>query len=205
MGTLYSVNGIVTPQPGRAITDFYPRATVKAEGNISFRSQVTRDLACLFDVDPDIASWTSATPVDDEDLDEPPFDFIIRDRFGNPTVVDAPDRARRRDAFVAIRAAENMGCGYRGYLANEVYSGFRLKNARDLLRYGNYEVGLNDRVRLLAALDEYTTLTVAECLSAFQEVKPMAGLASMILREFVQVELDDELIGPRTAVRRIAG
>ncbi|WP_166096818.1 hypothetical protein [Rhizobium flavescens] len=205
MGTLYRVNGIVAPQRGRAITDFYPRATVKAEGNISFRSQVTRDLACLLDVDPDIASWTSATPVDDEDLDEPPFDFIIRDRFGNTKVVDAPDRARRRDAFVAIRAAEKMGCGYRGYLANEVYSGFRLKNARDLLRYGNYEVGLNDRVRLLAALDEHTTLTVAECLGAFQEVKPMAGLASMILREFVQVELDDELIGPRTAVRRIAG
>lgn len=37
----------------------------------------------------------------------------------------------------------------------DVHGGFRLKNAKDLLRYGNSNVPLGDRLRLLGALDEH--------------------------------------------------
>ncbi|WP_430253169.1 hypothetical protein [Neorhizobium sp. DAR64872/K0K18] len=81
----------------------------------------------------------------------------------------------------------------------------RLRNAKDLLRYARYDVTLDDRVRLLAALDENGTLTVAECLPAFKTVPPIAGLASLILSRFIAVDIDDALIGPETTVRRHRG
>lgn len=87
--------------------------------------------------------------------------------------------------------------------ADEIYDGPRLKNAKDLLRYANYNVSLGDRLRLLSALDEHGTLTVAESLTAFSETMPVAGLAVMILHGFIEVDLDASLIGPETTVRRI--
>ncbi|WP_234901925.1 hypothetical protein [Agrobacterium rubi] len=47
-------------------------------------------------------------------------------------------------------------------------------------------------------------MTVVECLSAFTETKPIGGLASMILTGFVEVDLDESLIGPGTQVKRIS-
>lgn len=76
-----------------------------------------------------------------------------------------------------------------------------LRNARDLLRYSGTTVGLEDRIRLLSGLDEHGSLTVAECMNAFKETRPIAGLASLILERFVEVDLDT-LIGPETRVRR---
>jgi hypothetical protein len=70
------------------------------------------------------------------------------------------------------------------------------------LRYARHEAALSDRIRLLAALDEYSSLTVAEALIVFRETKPVAGLASMVLHRFVTMDLDERLIGPETIVRR---
>ncbi|WP_245330996.1 hypothetical protein [Mesorhizobium sophorae] len=61
---------------------------------------------------------------------------------------------------------------------------------------------MGDRIRLLGALDEAGSLSVGECLPAFRETRPMAGLASLVLQRFVEVELDQARIGPETAVRR---
>jgi hypothetical protein len=77
-----------------------------------------------------------------------------------------------------------------------------LKNAKDLLRYARHEAALADRIRLLAALDECSSLTVSEALMVFRETKPVAGLASLVLQRFVTMDLDDRLIGPETIVRR---
>ncbi|MBW8299966.1 MAG: hypothetical protein K0M60_10220 [Hydrogenophaga sp.] len=76
-----------------------------------------------------------------------------------------------------------------------------LRNARDLLKYVGTTVSLEDRIRLLASLDEHGSLTVAECMNAFRETRPIAGLASLILERFVEIDLD-ALIGPETRVRR---
>ena len=40
-------------------------------------------------------------------------------------------------------------------------------------------------------------------LGAIRETQPVAALASLILQGFVEVELDEEIIGPETLVRRI--
>ena len=58
-------------------------------------------------------------------------------------------------------------------------------------------------MRVLAALDECGSLTLAECLSALQETSPVAGIASLILSGVIEADLDGALLGPETTVRRI--
>lgn len=47
------------------------------------------------------------------------------------------------------------------------------------------------------------SLAVAEALSALREGRPMARLAALILHRFIEIDLDEAMIGPETAVRRI--
>ncbi|WP_246688925.1 hypothetical protein [Mesorhizobium sp. WSM4310] len=64
---------------------------------------------------------------------------------------------------------------------------------------------MGDRIRLLGALDEAGSVSVGECLAAFRETVPIAGLSSLVLHRFVEIDLDEARIGPETAVRRIRG
>jgi hypothetical protein len=100
-------------------------------------------------------------------------------------------------------AASRAGHGYRPVGMKDFADSFRLQNARDLLRYGFYRCPLGDRVRILATLDEMGSLTGAEALSAFREGWPMACLAALILQGFLEIDMDEALIGPETVVRRI--
>ncbi|TCP90331.1 hypothetical protein C8J31_101169 [Rhizobium sp. PP-CC-2G-626] len=182
---------------------FFPRGTVKSEGAVSFRSQTARDVACLMDVDGSVHSWTCNPPallVSDKSF---VCDFSVVDIWGVESLVDAPDHETDIADGDLRAAATKAGFEYARRTRSEVYSGCRLRNAKDLLRYSNYQVPLGDRVRLLAALEEHGSLTVVECLTAFSETKPIGGLASMILAGFVEVDLDDALIGPGTQVKRI--
>ncbi len=183
---------------------FFPKATIKSEGPVLFRSQVARDLACLFDVDPAVTLWTCDPPSIAISGSHYVSEFFVRDGSGREVLMDAPDRAEAPGPELIAVAAEAAGFRYRRPSMFEIYSGARLRNAKDLLRYGNYEVPLGDRVRLLAALEENGSMTVAECLTAFSETCAVGGLASMILHGFLEIDLDTELIGPSTAVRRIA-
>ncbi|WP_160004766.1 hypothetical protein [Rhizobium sp. 18055] len=181
---------------------FAPNSTVKLQGRKFFRSQTARDLACLFDMNHAISSWVCMPTT--LQVNGAPYipDFAVFNDTNDVTLVDAGDRSDP-DGEVQV-ASERSGWRYRLFDRDEIYDGFRLRNARDLLRYGEYTTPLGDRVRLLAALDEHGTLTVADSLSVFREGNPMAALASMVLNDFVEIELDDALIGPETTVRRIA-
>ncbi|WFS02376.1 hypothetical protein [Rhizobium tumorigenes] len=181
---------------------FYPLSTVRCVGQPAFRSQHARDYACLLDVDEGIASWTCVTPrlIHDEEVHD--LDFVVTPLYGRRFLADVCRKLPDPPDWVPD-AAEAMGYDYRPVAGGELSTGFRLRNARDLLRYGFYKASLGDRVRLLAALDEMGTLTVAECLAAFIEGKPMASLASMAFHGFISIDLDDSLIGPETVVRRI--
>jgi hypothetical protein len=184
-----------------SIRTFYPAGTIKCDGDTIYRSQVSRDAACLFDVDPAVIHWKClpfSLPYGDE-AHVP--DFEILDTDGCLELVDAPDRGVEVELLVA--SARKMGMAYRQLRRDEIYGGPRLRNAKDLLRYANHHVSLGDRLRLLAGLDENGTLTVAESLAAFTETKPVAGLASLIIHGFISVDLDAGLIGPETTVRRI--
>ncbi|MBO9197508.1 hypothetical protein J5277_25665 [Rhizobium sp. 16-449-1b] len=112
--------------------------------------------------------------------------FHVVDGEGDPEVTEAAACRRIWHRFVT---------------AKEIRAGYRLQNAKDLLRYADYQTPLGDRIRLLAALEHEGSATVAECLSIFREVSPMAGLSSLILRRWVTIDLDLELISPHTTVR----
>lgn len=130
------------------------------------------------------------------------FEVIYDD--GRVILLDAHDRDLPADLASHEDAARLRGAEYRCLSRDDVHGGFRLKNAKDLLRYGNYAVPLGDRLRLLGALDENGSMPIAECLNAFQETKPVAGLAAMILNRYLEVDLDDAPLGPETVVRRIS-
>ncbi|WP_246704943.1 hypothetical protein [Rhizobium sp. SG570] len=177
---------------------FYPLSTVRCVGPVLFRDQLARDIACLLDVDDDVLSWScrSLTLSHDGQIYKP--DFVV-ERAHQRFVIDGvrddgtPDWTQSK--------AIDAGFPYEAIAASALPR-IRLKNAKDLLRYARYEAPLSDRIRLLAALDECSRLTLAEALIVFREIKPVAGLASMVLHRFIEMDLDERLIGPETIVRR---
>lgn len=180
---------------------YHPRGTVRCVGVPLFRTPLARDCACLLDLDPDVLSW-SCLPL--ELADTRSFhipDFKI-ERAAGPVLVDVFQSLD--DAAVEWIKARALAAGFRHevVLEQQIISGFRLRNAQDLLRYARWRAPLGDRLRLLAALEEQGSMTVTECLTAFRETLPIAGLASLILHRFLEIELDDELINPDTTVRR---
>lgn len=181
-----------------------PLPTLKCLGKPLFRSRQARDLACILDINPDVATWTAPGPTLKVGLCGHTPDFRVADYDGGVRFLDAADRVLAVDMERIKRAARDQQASYRLLAVDEVYDhGFRLRNARDLLQYANVTVSLADRLRLLALLDQEGSLTMSDCLSAIRNREPVAAIASLILQRFVDVELDGALIGPETMVRRI--
>ncbi|CAN7261995.1 hypothetical protein [Rhizobium sp. LjRoot258] len=61
---------------------------------------------------------------------------------------------------------------------------------------------MNDTIRLLAALEEAGSLTIAETFGLFRESPPMTAISWMILHRFVSADLGAGPIGPETSIRR---
>lgn len=180
----------------------FPFASLKATCRPVFRSQAARDYACLMDLDPEVISWQPMTyPITD-----------IGDAQGHHHV-DFEVQATTHTLIVEVQCGEHGSpawlqntlteCGYRyqAVLPADL-NPVRVCNARDLIRYARYEAFLGDRVRVLAALDELGSLSLAECLTAVREGRAMQTIASMILHGHIEVDLDDSLLGPDTIVRR---
>ena len=177
---------------------FHPRGTVRCSGKPLFRSRLARDLGCLLDFDRDVVEWACLPLIlRNGSLSHIP-DFLVMGGQG-VWLMDATDLVP--EPWVE-QATRDEGFRYRWRATDEIRAGARLANACDLLRYSSWSCSLGDRVRLLAALDEHGSLTVAECLSAFRETRPIAGLSSLILHRFVEIDLDEARIGPETPVRR---
>ena len=182
---------------------YTPMATIKCDGRAQFRSQQARDFACLLDLDPDVARWSTAPPLLQNGDDEYKVDFIVLTE-GGSFLIDVGQEEPLPPIWLSAEI-ESMGHRYRSVAMIDFAESVRLRNAKDLLRYGFYRPPLGDRIRLLAGLEEMGSLTIAECLSAVQEGRPMPTLASLILQGFLEVDLDDDLLSPETAVRRIRG
>lgn len=182
---------------------YFPMATIKCDGRAQFRSQQARDFACLLDLDPDVARWSTAPPLLRNGDDEYQLDFVVLTENGS-FLIDVGQEEPSPPIWLSA-AVESMGHLYRPVAMIDFVDSFRLRNAKDLLRYGFYRPALGDRIRLLAGLEEMGSLTIAECLSAIQEGRAMPTLAALILQGFLQVDLDDALISPETQVRRIRG
>ncbi len=184
--------------PRAAIVSFPPKATVRCSGMATFRSRDARDLGCLLDVDDTVERW-ECVPIELRvgDLTFRP-DFMVKFASGRECLMDASDHVNG----AIEEAAAAAGLAYEVVTREQRERGWRLRNARDLLRYGNYRCPLGDRIRVMAALDEVGSFSIAEGLSLFREIAPMAGLASLALQRIVNLELDEALIGPETCVRR---
>jgi hypothetical protein len=182
---------------------YTPMATIKCDGRAQFRSQQARDFACLLDLDPDVARWSTAPPLLRNGDDEYQLDFVVLTE-GGSFLIDVGQEDPMPPIWLSAEI-ESMGHRYRSVAMIDFADSVRLRNAKDLLRYGFYRPPLGDRIRLLAGLEEMGSLTIAECLSAVQEGRPMPTLASLILQGFLEVDLDDDLLSPETAVRRIRG
>jgi hypothetical protein len=180
---------------------FAPRGTVRCLGIPLFRTQIARDLGCLLDFEFDVVSWTCLPTALGEGRAAYVPDFLV-ERESGTTIEDAVDGQVGAPASWIVETAHQAGHFYSATHSTQMNAGYRLQNARDLLRYARWHCPLGDRVRLLAALDEIGSMTVAECLPAFKETPPIAGFASLVLHRFIEVELDEARIGPETAVRR---
>lgn len=169
----------------------------------AYRSAAARDLGIILDVNPTVTAWECGSRQIGVGSMRHRADFTVHDVDGTIWLMDAPDRNPKAEEAVLDACARALGLRYRKVDRSEIYDGFRLRNAQDLLRYGSLQVPLGDRVRLLAVLDENGSLTFGECLQIFRETKAVAALASMIPHGFIEVDLDDALIGPETRVTRM--
>jgi len=178
---------------------FHPRGTVRCSGDPMYRSQLARDLGCLLDVDPRVVGWL-CLPVEIEAEFGPHVpDFMVDYEDGVRMFMDAAEEEGSPDI---TEAAAIAGIHHRFVDRAWIEAGFRLQNARDLLRYANFRTPLNDRVRVLAVVEEAGSPTVGEMLGVFREVQPMTGIAWMILHRYLSVDLDEAPIGPETVLRR---
>ncbi|MBY5646356.1 hypothetical protein HFO46_33530 [Rhizobium leguminosarum] len=178
---------------------FYPGATVRCSGTPMFRSQLARDLGCLLDVDRRVVAWLCLPRQVEAGIGPHIFDFLVDYDDGASVYLDAVDEEGSPDI---TEAAAIAGLQHRFEFRDRIEEGFRLLNARDLLRYARWRTPLNDRIRMLAALDDAGSLQVSECLGIFREVAPMTAIAWMALHRLIELDLDECMIGPETLVRR---
>lgn len=178
---------------------FFPKATVRCPDDPVFRTQLARDLACLLDVDDEVGAWSPLCFGVFIEGCLHVTDFMVDYMDGRREFLDAVEL--RGDPLVT----ETLACMRRRHRfvpRIEIEGGYRLQNAKDLLRYADRRTPLNDRVRLLAALDEAGSLTIAETFGLFQETRPMTAISWMILHRFVSADLDAGPLGPETTIRR---
>lgn len=94
-------------------------------------------------------------------------------------------------------------CGTARVVTRDDIDPVRLDNAKLILPYARWRVSIDDRVRLLAALDEEGSVTLGECLAIFRNTsRPIAAVAALVLARIVDLELDTPLGSRSRVIRR---
>jgi len=180
---------------------YFPFNTLKCVGVPLYRSQSARDYACLLDLDPEVLGWQCFTNLFADDTIDRKFtiDFIVETKH-DCTMVEIWEKSPG-DTFWVRDAATRAGYSYQAVCMPEIRKQPRLQNAKDLIRYAGYDAPLGDRIRLSAALGDMGSMTLAECLVAVRDGRPMQTMAALILQGHVEVDLDEALLGSDTIVR----
>lgn len=178
---------------------FHPLNTVRCIGTPRFRSQVARDAACLLDVDDTVDSWScqSRSFSNGTSLHVPYF--VVDRTDGSTHVVDIAGNHVITTWIAPAAAFEHFE--YQLWSENE-FPATRLRNARDLLRYARVDTSLADRLILLSAIQEAGSLRFSEAISIASGTKAVPIMSSMILQRLISIDLDEDLIGPDTIIRR---
>lgn len=176
---------------------FYPQNTLKCTGPASFRSQAARDAACLLDLDQAVISWSCLASrfYNNGSVHVP--DFIV-EREDGTYVLDIVGTAPIPQWLPA--AVQTEGYKHTVWPACDLPA-IRVQNCKDLLRYARYEVSLVDRILLLAALKEHGSMRLSEVINMAPGTRAISIIAAMILRGQIDVDLDEELIGPDSVIR----
>lgn len=212
--TAFSNTAETDPLVKRAMTDargFGPGspATVRCQGAPQFRSQLARDLGSLLDVDPDIETWECLPfailleSISGERQRHVP-DFRVLRSNGSALLLDALPVFGGKSRMTGYQAVDLADERYEQVAEHSIRTEPRLSNAKELLRYAGYQVSLSDRVRFLATLDEYGPTPISECLRGCRSATdPIAMIAVLTLRRFIDMDLDEAPIGPETVIRRL--
>lgn len=156
-------------------------------------SGLAADVARLLDVDPEVDYWRCRVAVDGCTH---PADFSSHGDRGVEYLFLQP-------AGQPHPASENLPPAARIVTPIDVDQ-VRLENAKLILPFARWRVTIDDRIRLLAALDEDGSVTLADCLAIMRHAsRPVAAVAALALARVVDLDLDTPL-GSRTRVIRRA-
>ncbi|WP_279483330.1 hypothetical protein [Aureimonas sp. SK2] len=166
---------------------------LRCQGEVAFASPLAADVARLLDVDPEVDHWRCWIAVDGLPF---PTDFVTYGDRGVEHVFVRPEGTTDADC-------DDLPSGSRVVTPSDI-DPVRLENAKLILPLARWRVSLDDRVRLLAALDEEGSVTLADCLSIIRHTsRPVAAVAALALARVVDLDLDMPL-GARTRVIRRA-
>ncbi len=183
---------------GSSRNAFFPRNTVYCVGPAIFRSQSARDAACLLDLDESVEQWSCQSRTFGTGIETYIPDFVV-ERAGGTHVVDIVGGQAIPNWIKSAVEAE----GFRYQIWSRAdFPLVRLKNSKDLLRYARFETSLVDRLVLLTALAEAGSLRLSEAMTMALGARAIPVIASMVLHRQLSIDLDDELIGPDTIIRR---
>jgi hypothetical protein len=194
------VTDIRTFATARTVTSISPARgcigyqTLRCRGEVQLPSAFSMDVARLLDIDPAVDHWQCQVPLVGIEV---VADFVTHGAGGQEYfVLDFGDRV--------LPERSHLPLGMRIVSAGDVDL-VRLCNAKLILPFARWRVSLDDRVRLLAVLDEEGSVTLADCLGILRNTsRPVAAVASLALAHIVDMDLD-EPIGSRTrAIRREA-
>jgi hypothetical protein len=186
--TFASVRTIPSIVPARGGIGYQP---LRCRGEAWLRYALSMDVARLLDIDPAVDHWQCQVPLVGI---EGVADFVTDGPGGQEhLLLDSGDRV--------LPDRQSLPSGTRIVAAGDV-DPVRLENAKLILPFARWRVSLDDRVRLLALLDEEGTVTLADCLGIMRNTsRPVAAVASLALAHIIDMDLD-EPIGARTRVIR---
>ncbi|CAM5391338.1 hypothetical protein AFEL58S_01882 [Afipia felis] len=180
---------------------FTPRGTVRCIGLPMFRTQLARDVGCLLDLDPSVVSWTCLPRVLSRRNQQHVPDFAVTRATGSALLDVISASAKSILPRWVHDAAQRLGYGYETRDEAALRGDVRLENARDLLQYAGYRVSLGDRLRVLTLLEEHGSMPLSACLQVIRHGHDaIAVIAALVLRRFIEIDLDEARIGPDTRV-----
>ncbi len=176
---------------------FPPSQVLQCRGEPLFRSQQARNLACLFDLSPNVIAWTCLPLLVRFGDGYHIPDFAVQRSDGDYLVDATPPQDW------AITAAEADGWLYDCASYKQEDKAEVIANAVDLLPYARAStVSLADRLRLLTALDEDGPLALKHCIQlVLGSADPMSAIATLYFSGEISFDLT-ERISPETRVSR---
>lgn len=171
---------------------------LRCVGEAVLATPLAVDLARLLDVDADVERW-SCGPAGTDASESARIVFEVIRATGTEHLLpsersDAGGEARERQPACGTARVRIVTRGD--------IDPIRLENAKLILPYAKWRVSIDDRVRLLAALDDEGSVTLGECLAIFRNTsRPIAAVAALALARVVELDLDEPL-GSRTRVIR---